>query len=87
MDKEYTENDGKYKQLSAEERGKIEAYRSLNCSISKIAVLMKRSKSTVCEEIKRGKYNGKYTARTAQTGRKKDEESRTNTRNGGTPNF
>jgi IS30 family transposase len=66
MDEEYTGNDGKYKQLSAEERGKIEAYCSLNCSISKIAVLMKRSKSTVCEEIRRGKYNGRYTARIAQ---------------------
>jgi IS30 family transposase len=58
MDKEYTENDGKYKQLSAEERGKIEAYRSLNCSISEIASLIKCSKSTICEEIKQGKYNG-----------------------------
>jgi IS30 family transposase len=66
MNKEYTENTEKYKQLSAEERGKIEVYRSLNCSISKIAVLIKRSKSTVCEEIRRGKYNGKYTARIAQ---------------------
>jgi len=66
MNKEYTENTEKYKQLSAEERGKIEAYRSLNCTISKIAVLIKRSKSTVCEEIRRGKYNGRYTARIAQ---------------------
>ncbi len=66
MNKEYTENNGKYKQLSAEERGKIEAYRSLNCSISKIAGLINRSKSTVYEEIKRGKYNGRYTARIAQ---------------------
>ena len=66
MNKEYTENDGKYKRLSAEERGEIEAYRALNSSISKIAGLINRSKSTACEEIKRGKCNGRYTARVAQ---------------------
>ena len=66
MNEEYTEKANKYKQLSAEERGKIEAYRSLNCSISKIASLISRSKSTVYEEIRRGKYNGRYTARIAQ---------------------
>ena len=55
MDKGYTENGGTYKQLSAEARGKIETYRSLTCLISKVVVLTNRSKSTVCEEIKRGK--------------------------------
>ena len=53
MGSEYIGNDGKYKQLSSEERGKIEAYLTLNYSISKIAKMMKRSKSTISEEIKR----------------------------------
>ena len=55
MDKEYTKINRKYKQLSAEERGKIEAYRTLGCSISKIAELINRSKSTISEEVRRGK--------------------------------
>ena len=66
MDVIYTKAHGKYKQLSPEERGNIEAYLRLNCSISKIARMMNRSKSTISAEIKRGKYKGKYTASTAQ---------------------
>ena len=67
----YIRNDKKYSQLSAEERGKIEAYCTLGCSISKIAGLIKRSKSTISEEIKRGKYNGRYAAHIAQNRAKK----------------
>ena len=76
MGSEYIGNDGKYKQLSSEERGKIEAYLTLNYSISEIAKMMKRSKSTISEEIKRGKYNGRYTAKIAQDrSRKRRNES------------
>ena len=55
----------KYKQLSAAERGKLEAYLSINTSISKVSKLINRSKSTISEEIKRGRYNGKCEANTA----------------------
>lgn len=76
MGSKYIGNDGKYKQLSSEERGKIEAYLTLNYSISKIAKMMERSKSTISEEIKRGKYNGRYTAKIAQDrSRKRRNES------------
>ena len=53
MNKEYIEKANKYKQLSAEERRKIEACCAFGCSISEIACLIKRSKSTSCKEIKR----------------------------------
>ena len=88
MNKEYTENNGKYKQLSAEERGKIEAYRSLNCSISKIAGLINRSKNQRFTK-KSSEGNTMVDTRRAllKTERKRDEESRTNTRNGKTPSF
>ena len=56
----------KYKRLTAEERGKIEAYNGEGFSISKISKLMKRSKSTIFDELRRGKYNGKYQAHIAQ---------------------
>lgn len=55
-----------YNHLSEIERGKIEAYLEEGESISEIARLLKRSKSTISEEIKRGRYNGKYTAHIAQ---------------------
>ena len=58
MELEYIGNGKKYKQLSSEERGKIEAYLTLNYSISEIAKTTKRSKSTISEEIKKGKYKG-----------------------------
>ena len=76
MGSEYIRNNGKYKQLSPEERGKIEAYLTLNYSISKIAKMMKRSKSTISEEIKKRKYNGRYTAKIAKDrSRKRRNES------------
>ena len=71
MNESYTKKESKYKQLSHEERGKIEVCCDLGCSISKIARLLKRSKSTICDEIKRGKYNGKYLAHIAQNRAKK----------------
>ena len=60
MSTEYTKLSAKYNQLSSEERGKIEAYYEIGVSISQIARNLMRSKSTVCEEIRRGKYKGKY---------------------------
>ncbi len=76
MEPGYIENEGKYKQLSSEERGKMEAYLTLDYSISKIAEMMKRSKSAISEEIKREKYNGQYIARIAQDrSRKRRNES------------
>ena len=56
----------KYKHLSEAERGQIEAYRSMNLSVSEIARKLGRSKSTISSEIKNGKHNGKYVARIAQ---------------------
>ena len=66
MEKRYPETQVKYNHLTAEERGKIEAYRSERFSISQISKLMERSKSTIFEELRRGKYNGKYHAHIAQ---------------------
>ena len=66
MSTEYIKLSAKYNQLSAEERGKIEAYYEIGVSISQIARNLWRSKSTVCEEIRRWKYKGKYRAHIAQ---------------------
>ena len=55
MSTEYTKLSAKYNQLTAEERGKIEAYYEIGVSISHIARKLNRSKSTVYEEIRRGK--------------------------------
>lgn len=66
MEEVYAKEAGKYKQLNAIERGKIEAYYNEGKSISYIAKQLKRSKSTISEEIKRSKYNGKYKAHIAQ---------------------
>ena len=66
MSTEYTKLSAKYNQLSSEERGKIEAYYEIGISISQIARNLRRSKSTVCEEIRRGTYKGKYHAHIAQ---------------------
>ena len=65
MSEEYPKIAWKYNQLSSEERGKIEAYVSLGFSFSKIACLLDRSKSMIWEEVKRGRYNGKYRAEIA----------------------
>ena len=62
----YTKEGRKYNQLTAEERGKIEAYWQQRFSVSAMAREMKRSKSTIFQEIHRGKYNGKYQAHIAQ---------------------
>ena len=66
MGTEYTNIGRQYTQLSLAERGKIEAFYSLKFSISEIARLMNRSKSTIFKEIQRGEYKGKYTAHIAQ---------------------
>ena len=58
----YIKNSNKYSHLSSEERGKIEAYLHQGVSISRIAIYLKRSKSTISEELRRGRYNGRYTA-------------------------
>ena len=84
MSTEYTELSAKYNQLSAEERGKIEAYYEIGVSISQIARNLSRSKSTVCEEIRRGKYKGKYLAHIAQNRaikRRKESHKHTKWRN------
>ncbi|MBQ3565385.1 MAG: helix-turn-helix domain-containing protein [Alphaproteobacteria bacterium] len=51
MHEEYTEKANKYKQLSAEERGKIEACCALGCSISKIAGLINRSNQRLVKKL------------------------------------
>ena len=58
----YIKNSNKYRHLSSEERGKIEAYLHQGFSISRIAIYLKRSKSTISDELRRGRYNGRYTA-------------------------
>lgn len=58
----YIKKRNKYSHLSSEERGKIEAYLHQGVSISRIAYFLKRSKSTISEELRRGRYNGRYTA-------------------------
>ena len=65
MSTEYIKLTAKYNQLSSEERGNIEAYYEIVVSISQIARNLRRSKSTVCEEIRRGKYKCKYLAHIA----------------------
>ena len=62
---EYIKKRRKYSHLSIEERGMIDGFLMLGMSISKIAEHLNRSKSTISEEIRRGKYNGKYKAKIA----------------------
>jgi len=50
MTKLYTQKPKKYKQLQPEERGQIEVYCKMGMSISGIARMLTRSKSTIsCE--------------------------------------
>ena len=58
----YIESRNKYSHLSSEERGKIEAYLHQGFSISRIAIYLKRSKSTISDELRRERYNERYTA-------------------------
>ena len=85
MSTEYTKLSAKYNQLSSEERGKIEAYyEEIGISIAQIARNLRRSKSTICEEIRRGKYKGKYRAHIAQNRaikRRKESHKHTKWRN------
>ena len=53
MVRRYDKNPLKYRQLSAEERGKIEMCLEMNISISEISKRINRSKATVSEEIRR----------------------------------
>ena len=62
----YTQKPKKYKQLQPEERGQIEAYNKMGMSISGIARMLNRSKSTIFCEIRRDKHRRKYIARIAQ---------------------
>ena len=57
----YIKNSKKYSHLSSEERGKIEEYLHQGFSISRIAIYSKRSKSTISDELRRGRYSGRYT--------------------------
>ena len=66
MGKRYDKKPSKYRQLSAAERGKIEMCLEMNISISEMSKRINRSKSTVSEEIRRGRYNRKYRAEIAQ---------------------
>ena len=50
MEKAYTKESRKYNHLTAEDRGKIEAYWRQRFSISAMAREMNRSKSTIYEE-------------------------------------
>jgi len=56
----------KYKQLSIAERAKIELLLEQALSLSAIAGTIKRSKSTISEEIIRGTHKGRYRAHIAQ---------------------
>ena len=56
----YKKNNTTFKRLSDFERGKIEALLRSGLSISEIARILNRAKSTICNEIKKGKYNAKY---------------------------
>lgn len=55
-----------YSHISIFERSKIEVFLTQGMSISNIARILNRSKSSISCEIKRGRYNGSYTARIAQ---------------------
>ncbi len=57
----------KYKHISIEERGKIEILYKLDYSKSKIARILKRSKSTISREIARCKFVRGYQSNVAQT--------------------
>ena len=88
MKKRYPETQVKYNHLAAEERGKIEAYKSEGFSISQISKLMKCSKSTIFEELMRGKYNGRYQAHIAQNRAiRRRQESHKHTKWSETPAF
>ena len=63
---------------------KIEAYYEIGISISQIERNLRHSKSTVCEEIRRVKYKGKYLAHIAQNRaikRRKESHKHTKWRN------
>ena len=62
----YTQKPKKYKQLQPEEIGQIEAYYKMGMSISEIARMLNRSKSTISYENRRGKHRKKYITRIAQ---------------------
>ena len=47
---EYIKNSKKYNYLSSEERGKIEVYLYQGVSISRIAIYLKRTKSTISDD-------------------------------------
>ena len=66
MGEEYKQEERKGKHLSAEERGKIEAYWDMGYTISQIARELGRAKSTISVEVRQGKYHGSYQANVAQ---------------------
>ena len=74
MSKLYISKTTKYNQLTAIERGKIEAYLNEGRSISWISKTLTRSKSTISYEVQRGTYNGKYRAHIAQNRAKKHRQ-------------
>ncbi len=55
-----------YTHISIIERTKIEVFIDQGMGVSAIARVLNRAKSSISCEIKRGRYNGKYTARIAQ---------------------
>lgn len=62
---------GCYKQLNFKERSKIEVLINRNMSLGKIAQELKRSKSTICRELKRNSIDGLYMAVKAQSDSRK----------------
>ncbi len=81
MDEVYNNKNKKYRHLTPIERGKIEALLEEKKSISQIAKILNRSKSTISEEVRRGKHNGKYKAHIAQKrAEKKKKESHKHTK-------
>ena len=55
-----------YNHLTLVEREKIMYFRALNYTISEIATLLQRNKSTISRELKRNSVNGFYQPASAQ---------------------
>ena len=81
MKQEYNSKVVKSKHLTSSERGKIETYVEAKMSISEIARKMGRAKSTICVEIRRSRYNGRYDANIAhKRAQKRRKESHKHTK-------
>ena len=78
----YTQKPKKYKQLQPEERGQIEAYYKMGMSISGIARMLNRLKSTIFLKFAEVSIGKNISHVLLKTGQKSDVENLINTTSG-----